>query len=81
MGTNSHPDASAVSQDELKIYHTLMQGSNVEIDDDALLVLANLLRLNVPPDEIYEVIKQVAPVCGMLKRFRLKPPKTEIEHK
>lgn len=66
-----------ISSDDLKKYQVLMRESNVEIDDEALNVVANLLRLNVSPDEIYSILKQISPVCGLLKRFKLKTPKTE----
>lgn len=64
----------AVTQEELLKYRALLQESKVEIDNEALVVVANLLRLNVSPDEIYSVLKQIAPVCGLLKRFKLKKP-------
>lgn len=70
----------AVTQDELRKYRALMLESNVEIDNEALIVLANLLRLNVAPDEIYSVLKQIVPHCGILKRFKLKP-KPSVENK
>lgn len=66
-----------VSQEELRKYRVLMQESNVEIDNEALAVIANLLRLNVSPDEIYAMLKDIAPNCGLLKRFKLKTPRIE----
>ena len=69
-------DLEAVTQEDLKKFQALMQESKVEIDNEALIVVANLLRLNVAPDAIYSVIKQIAPNCGLLKRFKLKPQKT-----
>jgi hypothetical protein len=71
-GTGSSSD-STVTQDDLRKYRALLLEANVEIDNEALIVIANLLRLNVSPDEIYAVLKQILPVCGILKRFKLKP--------
>lgn len=68
-----------VTQEDLRKYHALMSESKVEIDNEALIVVANLLKLNVPPDDIYSVIKQIAPVCGLLKRFKLKPQKSSVD--
>ena len=70
---------NAVTPDELKKFRALMLEANVEIDDEALIVIANLLRLNVDPDEIYSVIKEITPVCGILKRFKLRR-KTNVEN-
>lgn len=73
-GYNEYLDG--VSQEDLKKFNELMLENKVEIDHEALVVVANLLRLNVPPDDIYSVLKQIAPVCGLLKRFKLKPQKS-----
>lgn len=72
-------NSGGVTQEDLQKYNALMLESKVEIDSEALVVVANLLRLNVPPDEIYSVIKQIAPVCGLLKRFKLKPQKSSVD--
>lgn len=69
-------DQVQVTQEELEQLHTLMRDLKVEIDSEALGVVANLLRLNVSPDEVYSVLKQIAPVCGLFKRFKLKPQKS-----
>ena len=63
---------SAVTQDELRKYRALMVEANIEIDNEALIVVANLLRLNISPDIIYSVLKEIAPGCGLLGRFKLK---------
>lgn len=73
-------DRDFVSQEDLKKYHALMLESKIEIDNEALVVIANLLRLNVPPDDVYSVLKQIAPVCGLLKRFKLKPHKPNVDN-
>lgn len=78
-GFNGNLDV--VTQEDIKRYHAMMLESKVEIDNEALIVIANLLRLNVPPDEIYSVLKQIAPVCGLLKRFKLKPQKSSTENR
>lgn len=65
-----------VTQDDLKKYHALMLESKIEIDNEALVVIANLLRLGVSPDEVYSVLKQIAPYCGLMKKFKLKPKLT-----
>lgn len=72
---------NVVSPEDIKKYQALMLESKVEIDNEALVVVANLLRLNVPPDEIYTVFKEIAPVCGLLKRFKLKPQKSSTENR
>lgn len=72
MSRGHNGSLEAVTEDEVRKYRALMFESNVEIDNEALIVIANLLRLNVSPDQIYSVLKQVAPVCGILKRFKLK---------
>lgn len=63
----------AVPQEDLKIYRCLMKESQIAIDDEVLIVIANLLKLNISPDEIYSVLTQIAPVCGLLRKYRLKP--------
>jgi len=68
-----------ISPEELRKFQASMLESNVEIDDEALNVIVNLLRLNVSPDEIYSVLKQISPLCGLLKRFKLKTPKSSAE--
>lgn len=78
-GFNGNLDA--VTQDDLKKYNALLVESKVEIDQEALIVIANLLRLNVPPDEIYLILKQIAPVCGLLRRFKLKPQKSNPDNR
>lgn len=78
-GFNGNPDA--ITQEDLMRYNALLLESKVEIDQEALIVVANLLRLNVPPDEIYLVLKQIAPTCGLLKRFKLKTQKSNVETK
>lgn len=74
LTTNGNSDL--VTQDEIKIYHSLMRESKIEMDNQALVVISNLLRLGVSPDDIYAVIKEIIPVCGLLKRFKLKPHKS-----
>lgn len=69
-----------LTQEELKKYHALLLESKVEMDNEALIVITNLLRLNVAPDEIYNILKQIAPVCGLLKRFKLKPQKSNMDN-
>lgn len=82
MGSRgSGENLNAVSQEEMKIYHALLLESNIQIDNEVLIVIANLLRLNVAPDVIYSMIKQIAPVCGLLKRFKLKPQKSHMDTK
>lgn len=78
MGSRGHNGLDNITQEDLKKYHALMLSSKVEIDNEALIVIVNLLRLNVSPDEIYSVLKQIAPVCGLLKRFKLKPQKSNV---
>jgi hypothetical protein len=77
-GATSSSSDSTVTQDDLRKYRALLLEANVEIDNEALRVIAELLRLNVSPDEIYKVLKEILPVCGILKRFKLKP-KTSTE--
>lgn len=71
-------NSEGISHEDLEKFNDLMLASNVEIDKEALVVVANLLRLNVPPDEVYSVIKQIAPVCGLLKKFKLKSQKSMV---
>lgn len=72
---NSSNSLDVVTQDDLKKFHALLLESKVEIDNEALIVITNLLRLNVSPDDIYAVLRQIAPVCGLLKRFKIRPQK------
>lgn len=80
MASNKRPTNddiyAPVTEEEAKVYQQLMKEANVEIDLEALVVLAQLMRLKVPPEEIYKTITQVAPVCGLLKKFRLKPQRS-----
>lgn len=73
---NSHSSLDVVTQEDLKKFHALLLESKVEIDNEALVVITNLLRLNVSPDDIYAILRQIAPVCGLLKRFVLRPHKS-----
>lgn len=73
--------SDAVTQEDLKKYNALLLESKVEIDQEALIVVSNLLRLNVSPDEIYHVLKEIAPTCGLLKRFKLKTQKSNVDNK
>lgn len=61
--------------DELEKYRALLHEANIEMDNEALIVISSLLRMNVSPDTIYSVLKEIAPVCGILKRFKLKSQK------
>lgn len=82
MGSRKYTNTNSVdvvTQDDLKKYHALMLESKIEIDSEALVVIASLLRLNVSPDDIYSILRQIAPVCGLLKRFKLKPHKTNTD--
>lgn len=72
---NSKGPTTDVTQEELKKYNALLHEAKIEMDNEAISVVADLLRLNVAPDEIYSVIKEIAPACGILKRFKLKPQK------
>jgi len=82
MNSRGHTvSLEALTQDDLKKFNALMLESKVEIDNEALIVIANLLRLNVSPDDIYTILKQIAPVCGLLKRFKLKPQKASNENR
>ena len=72
---NTPKNTDAITQDELAKYKALMQEANIEMDEEALTVFANLLRMNVAPDEIFNIIKEIAPICGILKRFKLKSQK------
>lgn len=73
---NSSIDLDAVTQEDLKKYHALLLELKIEIDNEALVVITNLLRLGVSPDDIYAVLRQIAPVCGLLKRFKIRPQKS-----
>lgn len=73
MDSRKNTSPNAVSQDDLKKYRALLMEANVELDNEALIAIANLLKLNVGPDEIYTVLKEILPVCGILKRFKIKP--------
>lgn len=73
---NNSISLDVVTQDDLKKYQELLLESKVEIDEEALVVITNLLRLNVSPDDICVVLRQIAPVCGLLKRFKIKPQKS-----
>lgn len=73
---NENLNHDVITQDDLKKYHVLMHESKIEIDNEALVVIASLLRLGVPPDDIYLVLKQIPPVCGLLKRFKIKTHKS-----
>lgn len=57
-----------------------MWDSNVEIDPEALEVIVQLIKLGVDPEEIYSAFKQIAPNCGLLKKFKLKPPRTKTNN-
>lgn len=70
-GSSSSPSES-VTEDELRQYKELLAEAQIELDHEALIVISNLLRLNVSPDEICNVLKQIMPLCGILKRFKLK---------
>lgn len=72
----NNENSDPITQEDLKRYHATLLESKVEIDNEALIVVANLLRLNASPDDIYIVLKQIAPVCGLLKKFKLKPQKS-----
>lgn len=76
MKLPSEESFSPVTEEEVKVYQGLMKEANVEMDLEVLLVVAQLMRLGVPPEEIYRTITQVAPVCGLLKRFKLKPQRS-----
>lgn len=64
------------SEDELKVYRALLQAAKIEMDQEALDCIASLLRFGVPPDEVYQLIKQIVPVCGLLRKFKIKPHKS-----
>lgn len=72
---NANRPTTDVTQEELRKYGALLHEAKIEMDNDAMGVVADLLRLNVAPDDIYSVLKEIAPVCGILKRFKLKPQK------
>lgn len=72
MDSRYNGNFELASQDTIMKYKALLLEANIEMDTEALMVITNLLRVNVSPDEIYSVLKQVSPVCGILKRFRLK---------
>lgn len=72
MDSRYNGNFELASQDTIMKYKALLLEANIEMDNEALMVITNLLRVNVSPDEIYSVLKQVSPVCGILKRFRLK---------
>ena len=78
MDSRYNGNFELASQDTILKYKALLQEANIEMDTEALMVITNLLRVNVSPDELYSVLKQVSPVCGILKRFRLKS-KTSTE--
>lgn len=73
---NENTNHNVITQDDIKKYHGLMLESKIEIDNEALVVIASLLRLGVPPDDIYFILKQIPPVCGLLKRFKIKTPRS-----
>lgn len=80
MGSRSNGNMEPVTQDELRKCKALMLEANVEMDNDALLVIVKMLRLGASPDAIYSVIKQIAPHCGIMKRFKLRSKPT-LENK
>lgn len=61
-----------VNQRDLEHYKALFNQVNVFIHNDALVVIAEMLKLDIPPDEIYSLLKQMAPVCGLLRKFKIK---------
>lgn len=61
---------------EIESYNALMREANIEIDREALIVIVQLIKLGVHSEDVYEGLKQIAPVCGLLKKCKLRPSKS-----